>query len=154
MSTPSPTRISAALPAEYRARLTDIAREVSFPAGARLFNEGGHADRFWIVRSGTVGLDVHVPGRRAAAIETLGSGELVGWSWLFPPYTWHFGAEATSPVRAHEFDAAAVRTMMEADTGFGSAMGRWVGQVLAHRLVAARVRLLDLYAPHGSGSSL
>ncbi|MCC0094056.1 cyclic nucleotide-binding domain-containing protein [Streptomyces flavotricini] len=154
MSTPSPTRIATALSAEYRARLTGMAREVGFPVGTRLFNEGGHADRFWIVRSGTVGLDVHVPGRQAAVIETLGPGELVGWSWLFPPYTWHFGAEATSPVRAHEFDAAAVRSMMEADPRFGSAMDHWVGQVLARRLVAARVRLLDLYAPHGSGSPL
>ncbi|MET3983032.1 cyclic nucleotide-binding domain-containing protein [Streptomyces sp. PvR034] len=154
MSTPSPTRLAAALPAEYRARLTDIAREVGFPVGTRLFNEAGHAGRFWIVRSGTVALDVHVPGRQAAVIETLGSGELVGWSWLFPPYTWHFGAEATSPLRAHEFDAATVRTMMEADPSFGAAMWHWVATVLAHRLVSARVRLLDLYAPHGSGSSL
>ncbi|MFE9255209.1 cyclic nucleotide-binding domain-containing protein [Streptomyces sp. NPDC006879] len=154
MSTPSPTRIAAALPSEYRARLTDTAREVGFPVGARIFDEGGRADRFWIVRSGTVGLDVHVPGRSPAMIEKLGSGELVGWSWLFPPYVWQFGAEAMSPVRAHEFDAMAVRRMMDADTRFGSVMGHWVGQVLADRLVAARSRLLDLYAATGAGNPL
>ncbi|MEW1636886.1 cyclic nucleotide-binding domain-containing protein [Streptomyces sp. NPDC093801] len=154
MSTPSPTRIAAALPADARTRLMETAREVNFAEGTRLFREGGHADRFWIVRSGTVTLDVHVPGRRAAVVERLGAGQLVGCSWLFKPYTWHLGAEAMTPVRAYEFDAERVRTLMDADTAFGSAIGQWVAQVLAHRLQATRVRLLDLYAPYGSGSSL
>ncbi|MBC9717395.1 cyclic nucleotide-binding domain-containing protein [Streptomyces sp. TRM66268-LWL] len=145
------TRILKALDAAHRERLLRIAREVNFPAGTRLFNEGGHADRFWIVRSGTVALDMHVPGRRPAVIETLGFGELVGWSWLFPPCVWHLGAEAASPVRAYEFDATAVRLMCDDDPELGRAVGHWVGQVLAHRLHSARVRLLDLYAPHGSG---
>lgn len=74
-----------ALPAEHRHRLMRVAREVSFPQGARLFEEGGKADRFWIIRTGTVELDMHVPGRRAAVIETLHHNELVGWSWLFTP---------------------------------------------------------------------
>ncbi len=154
MSTPSPTRVSEALPADCRARLMELAREVNFDEGAHLFREGGHADRFWIVRSGTVTLDVHVPGRRAAVIESLGSGQLVGCSWLFKPCSWRLGAEAMTPVRTYEFDAARVRALMDADAAFGSALGRWVGQVLANRLQAARVRLLDLYAPYGSGSFL
>lgn len=148
----NPTSITTALPVEYRDRLMSIAREINFSAGVRLFNEGGHADRFWIVRSGTVTLDMHVPGRRPAVIGQLGSGELVGWSWMFRPYVWQLGAEAMTPVRTYEFDAAAVRAMMDADTAFSAAVGAWVGRVLAHRLHAARIRLLDLYAPHGSGS--
>ncbi|MFF8913959.1 cyclic nucleotide-binding domain-containing protein [Streptomyces sp. NPDC015032] len=147
----SPTRITTALPAPYRARLMQIGKEVNFDEGTRLFHEGDRADRFWILRSGTVTLDVPVPGSSPAAIENLGSGELVGWSWLFEPYVWHLGAEAMTPVRTHEFDAATVRMMMDADPAFGSAVGHWVGQVLARRLQAARIRLLDLYAPHGSG---
>ncbi|WP_326763896.1 cyclic nucleotide-binding domain-containing protein [Streptomyces sp. NBC_01591] len=147
----SPTRITAALPAEYRARLMGIGQEVNFPQGVRLFREGDHADRFWILRSGTVTLDIRVPGSAPVAIESLGSGELVGWAWLFKPYIWHLGAEAMTPVRTHEFDAATIRMMMDADPAFGSAIGHWVGQVLAHRLQATRIRLLDLYAPHGSG---
>ncbi|MFJ8160073.1 Crp/Fnr family transcriptional regulator [Streptomyces sp. NPDC096136] len=154
MSTPSPTRIATALPPDCRTRLMEMAREVNFTEGARLFREGGHADRFWIVRSGTVTLDVHVPGRRAAVVENLGAGQLVGCSWLFKPYTWHLGAEAMTPVRAYEFDAERVRMLMDSDPVFGSALGRWVAEVLAHRLQATRVRLLDLYAPYGSGSSL
>jgi hypothetical protein len=89
----------AALPAEHRERLMSLARDASFGSGARLFEEGRHADRFWVIETGTVALDLRVPGRRAAVIESLTHGELVGWSWHFPPYVWQLGAEATSPVR-------------------------------------------------------
>jgi CRP-like cAMP-binding protein len=148
----STTTRAAALPAEHRARLMSLAHEVSFDIGARLFEEGRRADRFWIIKTGTVALDLHVPGRRAAVIESLGHGELVGWSWHFPPYTWQLGGEAMSPVRAYEFDADAVRKLCDEDPELGRAVAVWVGGVVAHRLHSARIRLLDLYAPYGSGS--
>ncbi|MEW2609963.1 cyclic nucleotide-binding domain-containing protein [Streptomyces sp. NPDC047880] len=150
----STTNLAAGLTAGHRERLMQVAREVSFDTGTRIFDEGMRADRFWIVRTGTVALDLHIPGRRAAVVESLGHGELVGWSWHFAPYVWHLGAEAVSPVRAHEFDADAVRTMCLRDPEFGRAIADWVGRVVAHRLHATRVRLLDLYAPYGSGSGL
>ncbi|MFE2474374.1 Crp/Fnr family transcriptional regulator [Streptomyces sp. NPDC059355] len=147
MSTPSPIRIAAVLSAEYRGRLMSQAREVNFPEGARIFEEGSRAESFWIVRSGTVTLQVPLPAGRPAPVENLGPGELVGWSWLFPPYTWQLSAEAMTPVRSYEFDATAVRMMMDADPAFGSAIGHWVGRVLALRLQQTRTRLIDLYAP-------
>ncbi|MGQ5637877.1 MULTISPECIES: cyclic nucleotide-binding domain-containing protein [unclassified Streptomyces] len=147
----SATTMTTALETMHRERLMRLARDVSFEAGARLFEEGHRADRFWIVRTGTVALDLHVPGRRPAVIETLGYGELIGWSWHFAPYVWHLGAKAMSPVRAWEFDAKAVRAMCAEDAAFGRAIAVWVGQVVAQRLHASRVRLLDLYAPYGSG---
>ncbi|MER6997926.1 cyclic nucleotide-binding domain-containing protein [Streptomyces sp. NPDC000410] len=152
--TNSSIRMTAALSAEHRARLLEIAEDVKFPEGARVFEEGRRADHFWIIRSGTITLHMPVPGRRPAVIENLGFGELVGWSWLFPPYVWQLGAEAMTPVRAQQFDALTVRMMMDADPALGSAIGQWVGRVIAHRLHAARVRLLDLYAPYGSGFTL
>ncbi|MER7572588.1 cyclic nucleotide-binding domain-containing protein [Streptomyces sp. NPDC126514] len=152
MNAPVTARMPRALPAEHRQRLMRIAREVSFPQGTRLFAEGGRADRFWIVRTGTVDLDMRVPGRRAAVIESLGHNELLGWSWLFTPYVWHLGAETATPVRAYEFDAELVRAMCRDDPEFGRTVARWVGEVVAHRLQAARIRLLDLYAPYGSGA--
>ncbi|GGS26300.1 hypothetical protein GCM10010252_76590 [Streptomyces aureoverticillatus] len=152
-TTTSATRITQALPSAQRTRLLRIAREVTIPEGTRLFEEGTRADRFWIVRTGTVTLDMHVPGRRSPVIETTGYDELVGWSWLFPPYVWQLSAEATTHVRAYEFDAMAVRLMCEHDPQLGSAVSQWVGKVLAHRLQSARTRLLDLYAPYGSGSA-
>ncbi|MEU1576693.1 cyclic nucleotide-binding domain-containing protein [Streptomyces collinus] len=148
----STTTLPMALPVEHRDRLMGLAHEVSFDAGERLFDEGRRADRFWIIRTGTVLLDMQVPGRRAAVIESLSHGELLGWSWHFAPYRWQLGAEALSPVRAWEFDAEAVRAMCARDPEFGRAVATWVGRVVAHRLQASRIRLLDLYAPYGSGS--
>ncbi|MFD8983720.1 Crp/Fnr family transcriptional regulator [Streptomyces sp. NPDC059564] len=152
MSTPSPIRIAAVLSAEHRGRLMSQAREVNFREGARLFDEGGRADSFWIVRSGTVTLETPVPGRRAAPVESLGPGELVGWSWLFPPYVWQLSAEAMTLVRAYEFDGPTVRMLMDADPAFGSAVGHWVGRVLAVRLQQTRTRLIDLYAPRAGAT--
>ncbi|WP_149830048.1 cyclic nucleotide-binding domain-containing protein [Streptomyces tailanensis] len=154
MNAPATAGMLQALPAEHRRRLMRFAREVSFPQATPLFEEGGRADRFWIIRTGSVDLDLRVPGRRAAVIGTLRHNELVGWSWLFAPHLWHLGAEATSPVRAYEFDATAIRSMCKDDPDLGRTVALWVGGVLAHRLYSARTRLLDLYAPYGSGSLL
>ncbi|GHE44928.1 cyclic nucleotide-binding domain-containing protein [Streptomyces capitiformicae] len=151
MTGPLTATMLRALPAEHRQRLMRLPHEVSFPQGARLFEEGGRADRFWI-STGTIELDMRVPGRQPAVIESLGHNELVGWSWLFAPHSWHMGAEAVTPVRAYEFDAVAVRSMCADDPDLGRTVAMWVGDVLAHRLRSARTRLLDLYAPYGSGS--
>ncbi|GAA2326219.1 cyclic nucleotide-binding domain-containing protein [Streptomyces caniferus] len=140
-----------AMPPDRRRRLTDIAVEVSLPRATRLFEEGHRADHFWIIRSGQVVLDQRVPGRRAAVVETLGRDELLGWSWLFPPYLWHFGAETVGPVEAVEFDAKVVRALCESDPILGRAMYRYVAETVADRLHDTRVRLLDLYGPQGSG---
>jgi CRP-like cAMP-binding protein len=140
-----------ALEPGHRERLMALAREAFFPAGARIFEEGRKADRFWIIRTGAVTLDLHVPGRRAVVIDTLGPGELIGWSWLFPPDTWHLGAEALSPVRAHEFDAAAVRRLCDEDKALGYELALACAQVIGRRLQQARTRRLDLYGPYGGG---
>lgn len=139
------------LPVEHRGRLMEIAHEVSIPQGTRLFEEGGRAGRFWIVRTGAVELDMRVPGRRPVVIESLGHNELVGTSWLLGPHTWQMGAEAATPVRAYEFDAETVRSMCRNDRAFDAAVAHWVGRVVAHRLHEARNRLLDTLNPHGSG---
>jgi len=143
--------VFGAMTKEHREQFMSLAHEVSFATGERIFNEGGLADRFWIIHTGTVVLDLHVPGRQAAVIETLGAGRLLGWSWLVPPHHWHLGAEAGSPVRAYEFDAAADREMCAREPGLDHELCTYVAGVIARRLRSARVRLLDLYAPHGAG---
>ncbi|MDH6514787.1 CRP-like cAMP-binding protein [Streptomyces sp. SAI-208] len=143
-------RLTHALSPAHREQLLRMAREVDLPPGTRLFDEGGRADRFWIVRDGTVALDLHVPGHRTPVIETVGTGDLVGWSWLFAPYAWQLGAYTVTRVTAYEFDAVAVRLLCEDDAEFGRAVAVWLGRVLSQRLGAARVRLVDLYgAPAG-----
>ncbi|TLQ48670.1 cyclic nucleotide-binding domain-containing protein [Streptomyces marianii] len=127
-----------------------LAREAAFPGATRIFEEGGEADRFWVIRSGTVALDVHVPGRGQAVVETIGRGALLGWSWLCPPRRWHLGAETRGPVRAWEFDAAAVRGLCSERPELGLALVTVVAETIGDRLRATRTRLLDLYGPPGS----
>lgn len=142
------------LPSESRERLLALAREVTFPAGTRIFSQGSHADRFWIIQSGSVHLDIHVPGRKAAVIDHLRPGDLLGWSWMFPPRTWQLGAQAAGDVRALEFDAAVVDALCDADPALGQSLARRVVETVGHRLRATRIRLLDLYGPYGSGNTL
>lgn len=139
------------LPPEHRHELRALGREVSFPVGARIFEEGQQADRFWVLHTGSVSLDMRVPGHRPMVVEILGHGELLGWSWLFEPYTWHLGAEAASPVRAQEYDAEAVRQLCRRNPELGVALTRSVAEVVAQRLRRSRSRLVDLYGPYAPG---
>jgi CRP-like cAMP-binding protein len=147
------TSILGALSSQSRERLMELARDVSFDAGDRVFEEGEAADRFWIIRTGTVCLDLRIPGRRTPTVETLHPGDLLGWSWFVPPYTWHLGAEALSPVRALEFDADAVRALCERDVALEQALTRCVAEVVGRRLRAARTRLAGLHGSYSPYSS-
>lgn len=136
----------ATLTDEQRAALAGDGAAVMFTAGQRLFDEGGSADRFWLIEDGRVALDMRVPGRGDQVVETLASGTVLGWSWLHPPYRWHFGAVARLVTTAIEFDALSVRRRCDADPAFGYAALRLFTPVITERLQATRLRLLDLYA--------
>jgi CRP/FNR family transcriptional regulator, cyclic AMP receptor protein len=127
---------------EHLAVLGEAASDVTFPARHRLFEDGGSATRFWLIQSGYVALDLHVPGEGRVQIDTIGMGELLGWSWLFPPYKWAFGAAAASRVEAFEFDGRAVRALCAADPALGYEVTQRVAQVLSKRLQSTRVRLI------------
>jgi CRP/FNR family transcriptional regulator, cyclic AMP receptor protein len=127
---------------DHLGMLAEAASDVTFPAKYRLFEDGGLASRFWLIQSGHVSLDLHVPGEGPVIIETIGMGELLGWSWLFPPYKWAFGAVAATPVEAFEFDGVAVRASCASDPGLGYELHQRVTRVLAKRLQATRIRLI------------
>ncbi|MFJ1566482.1 cyclic nucleotide-binding domain-containing protein [Streptomyces erythrochromogenes] len=146
---PPGEEVFAALTTEHRRKLMALARDVTLPGATRIFEEGEKADRFWIIRSGTVALDVHVPGRGRVVVETIGAGSLLGWSWLCPPRQWHLAAETRDPVRAWEFDAAAVHDLCAEDTALGLSLVTVVAGTIGDRLRATRTRLLDLYGPPG-----
>ena len=116
-----------------------------FAHGDRLFREGDAADAFFLIRRGRVALTTHVPGRGEVTIETLDPGEVVGWSWLFEPYRWHFDARAIEPVGVVTFDGACLRGKCDADPALGYALMRRFAQVMIDRLQHTRTRLLDLY---------
>jgi len=144
-------KLLTALPQPQRQRLMTLAKEVSFPEDARIFEAGGRADRFWVIRSGAVSLDQRVNSLQRVTVASLGSGDLLGWSWLFPPHEWDFGAEAFSPVRAYEFDAAQVLRLCEEDPQLGMALVRSVAEILAHRLEMTRGKLMEQYSGHRRG---
>ncbi|PWI13379.1 hypothetical protein DI272_03970 [Streptomyces sp. Act143] len=140
------TKLLTALPPPQRQRLMTLAREISFPEDTRIFEAGGTADRFWVIRSGAVSLDQQVTAQQRVTVASLGSGDLLGWSWLFPPHQWDFGAVAFSPVRAYEFDAATVLGLCEEDPALGLILVRSVAEILAYRLEMTRGKLMEQYA--------
>src|SRR3982750_297764 len=111
--------LAADLPPDIVERLSAHAMFVRFRPGRRIFVEGGKARYFWLIRSGTVSLDVTAAGRPAVPVETLHDGDVLGWSWLFAPHEWHFAATAITETEALEFDATAVRTMCADDPALG-----------------------------------
>ena len=131
--------------------IAQAACDVKFGARHRLFEDGGHASRFWLIQSGCVALDLNVPGKGRTRIETIGIGELLGWSWLLPPFMWAFGAVTIGPVEAFEFDARAVRAYCAADPALGYELTQRLVRVLANRLQATRVRLISVSAQLPAG---
>jgi CRP/FNR family transcriptional regulator, cyclic AMP receptor protein len=118
---------------------------VRFREGETLFREGDPADTFYVVRHGHVALETFVPTRGPMVIETIESGEALGWSWLFPPYRWHFDARALSLVRATAFDGACLRGKCDDDPALGYELMQRFALLLIERLQWTRLRLLDLY---------
>ena len=88
-------------------------RNVHFADGEALFREDTPADTFYLLRHGSITLETYVPGRGPITIETLAAGDVVGWSWLFPPYRWYFDARALELVRAVEFDTTCLRDKLD-----------------------------------------
>jgi CRP-like cAMP-binding protein len=136
----------AALPAAHRATIAGCARNQVFEPGAALLREGDPADEFFIVRRGAVAVETPVPGRGPVTLETLGAGDLLGWSWLVPPYRSAFDARALETVHAVAIDGACLRGKCERDPALGYDLLKVVATVFARRLEETRMRLLDLYA--------
>ena len=131
--------------------LAGCAAEAEFRQGEYVFHEGGQADTFYLIASGYVALKVDVPGRGAVTLETLSPGEPLGWSWLFPPYRWHFDARAMTPLRLIAFSGPCLRVKSEEDHEFGYRLMRGMAAKIVERLQATRLRMMDVYGDvHGS----
>lgn len=126
--------------------LAKAATEVMFPARHRIFADGDYADKFWLVQSGHVALDVFVPREGLVVIGRVGIGGLLGWSWLFPPYHWAFGAVSVTEVRAYQFNARAVRGLCATDRAFKDELTWRLFEVVAGRLQDTRTTLIT--GPH------
>ncbi|RPI20363.1 MAG: cyclic nucleotide-binding domain-containing protein [Actinobacteria bacterium] len=124
-------------------RLAAHARMAEFEPHEVVFEEGGVADAFFLIRTGVVALKVMDAGG-VRRIESLHEGSALGWSWLFPPFTWQFTAQAETPVRGIAVDAAALRAEFEADPAFGYRMIARIAEVMAKRLYATRRQVVNL----------
>ncbi|MDP4013061.1 MAG: cyclic nucleotide-binding domain-containing protein [Candidatus Nanopelagicales bacterium] len=141
------------MPAELLDRLADCAERVSFDEDEEILTEGSPANSFYAVLSGRVSVGLRTPNRGLATIETLHSGDILGWSWLIPPYRWNFDAIALEPVDAIEFHADRLRPFMDSDPQAAHALILGIAAVMEERLQSAGIRLLDLYGGNHDASS-
>ncbi len=125
--------------------LTSCASNVVFNEGTYLFREGQDAKTFYLLRSGRVALEIGGGERGQIRVQTVGAGEVLGWSWLISPYRWHFDAYALEQVHAFAIDATCLVNKCETDCHFGYEMLRRFSEVLERRLEATRLQLLDVY---------
>lgn len=124
--------------------LSDCAMVVNFKAGELIFREGDPANRFYLIHQGKVALETRAGERGIVRLTELGAGETLGWSWLFPPYYWHFDARAVEPTEALFFYATPLREECEADHDLGYALLKRISEVVIKRLQATRRQLLEL----------
>jgi CRP-like cAMP-binding protein len=125
--------------------LVGCASNVSFDAGKFLFREGEEANRFYFVRRGRVVLEIFSPQRGPIEIETLTEGDVLGWSWLVPPYHWRFDARAVEMTRAIALDGKYLRNKCETDKDLGYELLKRFVNIVDRRLQATRLELLDRY---------
>ena len=127
--------------------LTDYAKYVHFGPGDFIFREGEAAEKFYLIRQGHVALQILIPGQQIVTVQTVQENELLGWSWLFEPYRWHFHARALDVTGVIAFDGVALRNKCEEDYEFGYMLVKHFANVVTDRLQATRVHMLDIYAP-------
>lgn len=128
-----------------RLRLAAGGRPFTAAAGDRLVREGEPAAAFYLLAAGHVAVSAHLGKRGQAPIQTLGPGEVVGWSWLLPPFRWQFDARASDAVQGWVLDAAWLREQCEQDHDLGYHVLKQLVAVLSGRLAATRLQQLDVY---------
>ena len=133
---------------EHIQLLVGCSSNVRFNEGQVIFREGDPADQFYLIREGLVSLQFMVPHRGLTTVNTVGAGEVMGWSWLFPPYRWHFDARAQQPTHALAFDGKCLRQKCEQDHDLGYQVFKRFMQIITERLESTRLQLLDIYGNH------
>ncbi|MCG8423472.1 MAG: cyclic nucleotide-binding domain-containing protein [Proteobacteria bacterium] len=135
----------AGLDPEHLTIITGCAHNTRFGADQSIFAEGDPANSFYLIRSGRIALDVSIPGRGHHVVQTVEEGDVLGWSWLFPPHEWMFSARAVEPTRAVAMNGTCLREKCEADPALGYELMKRFAAVMVERLHATRIQLLDVY---------
>ena len=132
----------------YLSLLAGCASNVRFDAGQFIFREGEQANEFYLIRHGKVALEIFAPERGSINIQTLGEGEILGWSWLVPPYQWKFDARAVELTRAIGLDGKCLREKSESDCCLGYELMKRFSLVMLERLQSARFQIVNVYDTH------
>ncbi len=133
------------MPDSYIQLIAGCSTNVRFEAGDIIFHEGDPADHFYLIREGLVSVQLVVPHDGLTTVMTVGSGEVLGWSWLFPPYRWHFDARVQEPTHALAFDGKCLRTKCDEDHSLGYEIYKRFMKIVSERLESTRLQLLDMY---------
>jgi CRP-like cAMP-binding protein len=136
----------ADLESYYTTLLVSCASNVRFETGKYMLREGQEAKTFYLIRQGRVALEISPPNRKPIVVDTLHEGEILGWSWLLPPYQWKFDARAMEAVWSIALDGKCLRTKCEQNHDLGYEVLKRFAQIINRRLDATRVQLLDVYA--------
>jgi CRP/FNR family cyclic AMP-dependent transcriptional regulator len=139
-------RLFKDLSPRYLALLAEVAMFKDFAAGEVIFREGDPANRFYLILDGEVALESAPPDRPPVVLQTIGRDDVLGWSWLFPPYYWHFDARATGPTKAVFFYGTWLRENCERDRDFGYEMMKRMSAIIIDRLQATRKKLAEAEA--------
>lgn len=125
--------------------IAGCASNVKFDPGDFLFREGRQANAFYLIRYGKVSVEFFAPGRGPITIQTPDEGDVIGWSWLYPPHEWSHDARALTLTRAIAFDAKCLRAKCDADPRLGYELMKRFARLVHERLESTRLQLLDLY---------
>ena len=137
------------LDSRYVELVAGCASNVRFDEGAYLFREGEPADAFYAIRHGRVAVEIFVPQRGAVTIMTASEGDVLNWSWLFPPHRNQFDAHCLGLVRALAFDAKCLRGKCEEYHDLGYEFMKRFAKIMVERVRATRLQLLDVYGNAG-----
>ncbi len=133
------------LNARFVQMLMEISKFASYDIGETIISEGGDADRFFLIHRGTLSLEAYVPGKGLITVQILGAGEVLGCSWLYPPYRWRFSAQTLEETDVTVFEARALREQAITNPEFGYELAYRVGEIAWQRLQATRALLVDFY---------
>jgi CRP-like cAMP-binding protein len=135
----------ADFPVHYLELVVGCASNVTFGAGEFIFHEGEDARKFYLIREGRVELHIASERRGPLSIVTLREGDILGWSWLFPPYRWKFSARTLDPTRAFAMDGQCLREKAEQDHDLGYELLKRFSRVSESRLETMRKQLVTVY---------
>lgn len=130
---------------EYIKLIVGCASNVKYEAGKTILREGEEANNFYLLRTGKVSIEIKTPNKGPIIIGTLSEGDILGWSWLVPPYVWHFDAKALELTRGIALDGKCLRNKCENDHNLGYELLKRFSEIIVKRLEATRLQLLDIY---------